>query len=765
MTARMSSSRPPGSHAQGGTRVPARRRRWWIPLAVAGLLSASVLVLLLVVYPRVGARMVREKLTTKLGAKLGREIRIGEVDVRLGHATIRDLQIRGPHDGELPLVHVERVDIEFDAMSSLVGTVELGEATIEGVTVTIRRYADGRDNVFDIVERLTEDRPSGPRGGSGTMPTSIRVTRGRLMADDAQTGATMLIGDGDAAWKPGELIAQARELTATTIGAPKASAARLDIRKVSGEPPTLAIAGGELSLWPKFVLTGIGGTVIADPKREGQYAIDLAGGYGHVPGKLWTAKGPLDPVRRTASIELEAAKFQLDRLAPLLAKTAVVDYAQTSVDTAIHIEVDPDGARFAGRFQLRGLNVGHPMIAEREVHGLDLGGKIAGTFDRKNKKLQLEQGDFVVRDVPFSVTGTIARPTGNLASLETPVKLGPGGVQFLQLELVVPPIDCQRVLAAIPTEMAPHLAGYRTRGVFDAKIALAVDWANLDDLELGGRIAYQQCKVVDQPADSPKRLKEEFEHYVEVEQGKWHSFTVGPSNDDFVPIEDISPYLIKSIMSTEDSAFYRHRGFIPSEFRTALISNLKNEKFKHGASSITMQMVKNVLLYREKTLARKLQELFLTWHVENTLTKDRILEIYFNAIEYGPWLYGIGPAARHYFGKHPRELSPVEAAFFSTILPSPKERYKQYCNGTLTKWTKEKLDRVLGVMRKRDRLTEEEYAAALVTPLLFVKDGTETEKECLERTKQTIKNAVSTNPLAKKQPPAPEPRPKKDKKK
>ena len=100
-----------------------------------------------------------------------------------------------------------------------------------------------------------------------------------------------------------------------------------------------------------------------------------------------------------------------------------------------------------------------------------------------------------------------------------------------------------------------------------------------------------------------------------------------------------------------------------------------------------MQMVKNVLLYREKTLARKLQELFLTWHVENTLTKDRILEIYFNVIEYGPGLYGIGPAAGTSSARRPKDLNPVEAAFFSSILPSPKERYKQYCAGTLTKWT------------------------------------------------------------------------------
>jgi membrane peptidoglycan carboxypeptidase len=215
-------------------------------------------------------------------------------------------------------------------------------------------------------------------------------------------------------------------------------------------------------------------------------------------------------------------------------------------------------------------------------------------------------------------------------------------------------------------------------------------------------------------------------------------------------------------MSTEDAAFYYHRGFIPSEFRTALISNLKNERFVHGASSITMQMVKNVLLYREKTLARKLQELYLTWHVENTLTKDRIMEIYLNVIEYGPGLYGIGNAAQHYFGKTAKELNPVEAAFFSSILPNPKDRYKQYCEGTLTKWTTGKIERILEIMHKRERLTDAEYQQALATPLLFNKDGTESEEDCLKRVRKAIKNARSTNPLKRDDTPQ-KPKPKKKK--
>jgi membrane peptidoglycan carboxypeptidase len=316
------------------------------------------------------------------------------------------------------------------------------------------------------------------------------------------------------------------------------------------------------------------------------------------------------------------------------------------------------------------------------------------------------------------------------------------------VRLVVPPIDCQHALEALPPEMVPAMNGYKLKGVFDADIHLAIDWNDLDATDLGGKVGINKCKVVDEPEDSPKRLKEEFDQYVETEKGDWESFKVGPTNPDFVPIQDISPYLISSIISSEDYNFYKHHGFIVSEFRTALINNLKAGAPVQGASSITMQMVKNVLLFRQKTLMRKLQELFLTWHVENTLDKDRIMEIYLNVIEYGPDLYGIGPAAHEYFGKQAKDLTPVEAAFFSSILPNPKDRYRQYCQNTLTKWTEDKIKRQLAKMFERKQLTQEEYDKALATPLLFVKDGSESEEDCLKRVKNAIKNARSTNPLA-----------------
>jgi hypothetical protein len=730
-------------------RIPGLSRRWLI----AGAVSLGVVLMatigLAVVYPKVGAWMIRKKVGDKLATRLGREIRFGAIDVGIGRAVMRDVEVRGTLDGDTPLVHVEQIEVEFDGWKSLVGSVALGPARLDGVLVTIHRGADGKDNVRDVIERLRAKRDGDDGGGGGGMrPTSITVTHGKLLANDEVTGATGLVADADAQWTPDRLVAHARGVTATTLNAPKASAATIDVERVTGETPIVAIAGGELSLYPQLALSGIAGKIVANPRKRGEYVIDLAGGYGGVPGKLWTARGAMDPEKLTASFDLEAAKFQLDRLAPILEHSAVVNYATTSIDTQVHVDIDQIGAKFSGNFHLSGLNVGHPLIAEHEVHDLSLSGDIAGSFERATRKLELTRGDFVVRNMPFSITGVVTAPHRAAAAAELAPKSGPHGLQLVKLRLVIPPIDCQRVLNAIPTEMAPYLAGYKIHGVFDTDVHVDIDWNDLDATQLDGHIGIKHCKVVDEPADSPKRLKDEFEQYVEVEQGEWVSFDVGPSNDEFVPLDQVSPYLIKSIMSTEDSAFYQHHGFITSEFRTALVNNLKAGKFVQGASSITMQMVKNVLLYREKTLARKLQELFLTWHVENTLEKDRIFEIYLNVIEYGPGLYGIGPAAYHFFGKKPKDLTPTEAAFFSTILPSPKERYKQYCAGTLTRWTEGKIERILQIMLKRDRLTQAEYDAAIATPLAFSKDGTESEDDCIKRVKKAIKNARPTNPLA-----------------
>jgi hypothetical protein len=752
----------PGSTSLYKPTMPPRgvrgRRFWLIVGSVVLALFMLVVVGLAVVYPKVATHMLRTR-ADRLAAKLDRKIEIGTIDVSLGHLILRDISVRGPHDGDLPLLHVARVDVDFDAWRSLFGTIALGEAKIDGVTATLRRDATGVDNVRDALEhyRQASGEPSG--AGHAPRPTKVSVNHVRILANDEQSGATGLVGDGDAVWTPTLVVAHGKAITATTTGAPRANVASIEVRRAQGSPPIVKVEGGELELWPRMALSGIAGSIIADPDHPGIYTLDLAGGYGGVPGQLWTAKGDLDPRGQTAHVDLEAAKFQLDRLGPILAQSAVVDYQATSIDTKIHLDITKVGAAFDGGFHLTGLNIGHPYIADKEVHDLDLSGQITGSFDRATRKLELTRGDFVARSVPFSITGSALAPREVHLDAEHPVKnadgsertppmRGPHGIEQVQLRLVIPPVDCQRMIDAFPVEMVPYMHGYKIRGVFDVDVHTNIDWMDLDALELGGHVAIDKCRVVDEPADSPRRLKEEFEQYVETEKGEWESFVVGPTNPDFVPIDQISPYLMKSIQSSEDFGFYRHHGFIPTEFRTALVNNLKHEKFVQGASSITMQMVKNVLLFREKTLARKLQELFLTWHVENTLAKDRIFEIYLNVIEFGPSLYGIGPATRYYFGKAPKDLNPVEAAFFSTILPNPKDRSSQYCTNIVTKWTKTKIEHILANELHRTQLTQEEYDKAIVTPLLFYKtDDSESEEDCMKRVKKAIKNARPTNPL------------------
>jgi hypothetical protein len=249
---------------------------------------------------------------------------------------------------------------------------------------------------------------------------------------------------------------------------------------------------------------------------------------------------------------------------------------------------------------------------------------------------------------------------------------------------------------------------------------------------LSGKVGIDGCKVLASPEEMNfERLAAPFEHVVEVEPERFVRFLVGPENPDFVPYEEISPYLINSIMTTEDNGFMRHRGFIGPEFRSALEQNLQRGYYRLGASSITMQMVKNVLLSREKTLSRKLQEMFLTWYLENNLTKERILEVYFNVIEFGPYLYGIGPAVRRYFGKTPKELTPREAAWFSSILPNPKRRYVHFCKGKPDLKWEAYLSRILRRVHERGRLTDEEFNASMEERFVFNRDEAPPERECL----------------------------------
>ncbi len=140
----------------------------------------------------------------------------------------------------------------------------------------------------------------------------------------------------------------------------------------------------------------------------------------------------------------------------------------------------------------------------------------------------------------------------------------------------------------------------------------------------------------------------------------------------WVKLEDISPYLIKSVLAAEDAEFYEHPGLNIAAIGRALIKDILHMRIVQGGSTITQQLARNVFLSPKRTLERKIKEAILALRLERRYTKDEILEMYLNHIYWGHGAYGIYAAAKTYFGKHPRDLTLAESAMLAGIIAAPE---------------------------------------------------------------------------------------------
>lgn len=133
----------------------------------------------------------------------------------------------------------------------------------------------------------------------------------------------------------------------------------------------------------------------------------------------------------------------------------------------------------------------------------------------------------------------------------------------------------------------------------------------------------------------------------------------------------ISPHLKRAVLVAEDINFFSHQGFEVDEARRAVARAIEEGEMPRGASTITQQLAKNLWLSPSRNPVRKLREALLTWQLERSLAKRRILELYLNVVELGPGVYGVEAASRRYFGKPAADLSPAEAAQLAASLPRP----------------------------------------------------------------------------------------------
>lgn len=181
----------------------------------------------------------------------------------------------------------------------------------------------------------------------------------------------------------------------------------------------------------------------------------------------------------------------------------------------------------------------------------------------------------------------------------------------------------------------------------------------------------------------------------------------------WTPISGLPDIVIQAVVTAEDDTFFEHSGVNYKATWDALVLDVQKRRFARGGSTITQQMIKNVLLSKEKTISRKVREYVLATKAEEILTKRQILEIYLNEVEWGGNIYGIEAASRFYLDKHAADLTPAEAALLAGMLPNPRyyNPYKRMDK------VRERQERVLFNMQQAKLITQEEYAAAQSTPI------------------------------------------------
>jgi hypothetical protein len=277
-----------------------------------------------------------------------------------------------------------------------------------------------------------------------------------------------------------------------------------------------------------------------------------------------------------------------------------------------------------------------------------------------------------------------------------------------KLKIVIPKMKSQDFISSLPDGLFTHFQGMQTEGTFDYKLDFKFNKNKPDQLIFDSNLRKENLKITKYGEANLTKLNGEFVYRAIIKEVLQRPVLVGLSNPNYTPIDQISPYLRKCVLTTEDPSFFSHHGFINEAFKQSIVKNIKTKKFSRGASTISMQLIKNVFLTREKTVSRKLEEILLVYILENNriVSKERMLEVYFNIIEWGPNVYGIGEASRFYFQKSPSELTFNECLFLARIIPSPRKFMYQFNDqGKLRNFAATQESFLTNIMSKRGLLS------------------------------------------------------------
>ncbi|HVS66042.1 MAG TPA: biosynthetic peptidoglycan transglycosylase [Thermoanaerobaculia bacterium] len=592
---------------------------------------------------------MREGLERRASSALGVEITIGGLSLERGGLSLRDLRIDAGRRGR---IEAEEVDLRVRLLS----LARRQEGAITGASLRRVTLVVPLDEAARSWERAGDER-SHENGGQARRPAesnaeSIAASLNRLggalrlVAEDATVElerATILGRRG------GQSLELLSDLSAGATRSPR----------------------GVLYTWGRGRVGEIGG---ADP--EGKGGGELA----------WTAEVDTEDLHAAATATLD--RVPLASFLPILPDLPWHRPERALLTGRFELgRFDLGAAQGEGALPIRGelaitdLALASPRIAEEPVIS-DVALRAEGTWAPAHRRLELAAATVELDGVRVEVVGRL-----------TPSRI--------RIEAELPATPCTEALSAVPASVLGEASGFEWEGALAAALALDLDLDSPAETELDLDVD-DRCRFTSAPHDARiERFREPFVHPILLADGTYGKLETGPGTLDWTPIDDVSPALIWAVLASEDAGFFRHAGFAPWAIETALRRNLEEGRFAYGASTISMQLAKNLFLVRDKTLARKLREVVLTWWLESQLDKREILALYFNVIEYGPGIYGIRNAARHYFGRLPADLTLGESLFLANLLPAPRTHHRQYEAGEISPRTRAAMNVLLAAMARR----------------------------------------------------------------
>ncbi len=363
----------------------------------------------------------------------------------------------------------------------------------------------------------------------------------------------------------------------------------------------------------------------------------------------------------------------------------------------------------SGRVQAHGLAVFHRKLAREALEGMDfeVGGQV--TWDPSSGDLDIERAHITLEDAATVRLGVNLEGIGHgnpRAALD---------LKQIKLRINLEDTPAQELFEAVPKALRAEIDGMKMVGTVGWTFSARINPVNISEMRTESNVRLKGFDIVDYNEHTDvRKLNRSFVHTVtQPETG--YKFRIRADSPAWVRLGRISPFVVKALRTNEDGSFFSHKGFSWMQIRATLEQNIKARRVVRGASTVSMQLVKNVFLSHERTMARKLQEAMLTFAMEQVerIPKRRILEIYLNIVEWGPNVYGVRKAARHYFNRPPWGLRLGESVFLISILPGPRKFHRYKERGWISDQWWARMQRLIGVMLDRNHITEEQHDEAI----------------------------------------------------